>query len=475
MNKSLSLVLALLLTGFFPGALHATHLNSTFTLHNQVTRAAVQAEASARTSGPRLLKKLADSYRATLLNRFLRYVTYNSQSQEDMQITPNQIETANKLYAEIQQMGFAENVHIELSKHYYIFINIPANQESPAPVLGFSAHYDVTPDVPAENVQAQLIKNYDGKPIVLKNNQVIDPNSDRDAYLKTQIGNTVVTSDGTTNLGADDKAGLSIMMTLLETLAQHPELKHGPIQIVLAPNEDVGRAAEFIEEVNYRPEIAFDFDGGSNGEIMMANFNARQTFFTVEGHPGHQSAAATNGYRNAWTPACELGAAICTEELLPNKSTGDQGYVELHHMYYEKGKVSTAILDIRQRSYDSEEMNDWELRADSIANLLATRYGVEIHRQTINNYNNVAEVSHPKTREITEQACQAAGVEPNFKSVRAGTTAAMFVTKGLVGAYTVFTGQNNEHNFTEWLSEDDMFKSYAVALHIVNLVAQLEK
>ena len=466
MRKTFTLMLALLLTALFPHVLQAA---TPFNLTNYVTRVATRAQQTPT------LKKLAEQYRATLLDRFLRYVTYNSQSQEDVQITPSQIETANKLYEEIKQMGFDENVTLELSEHYYIFVNIPSNQTKKAPVLGFSAHYDVTPDVPAENVQPQLIKKYDGKPIVLQNNQIIDPDSERDAYLKTQIGNTVVTSDGNTNLGADDKAGLSIMMTLLQTLAQHPELTHGPIQIVLAPNEDVGRAAEFIEEVAYRPEIAFDFDGGSNGEIMTANFNARQTFFTVKGHPGHQSAAATNGYRNAWTPACELGSAICPEDLLPNHSTGEQGYVELHHMSYEKGNVSTAVLDIRQRGYDSDEMNLWENTADSVAKTISARYDVEIYRNTINNYNNVAEVSHPQTREVTQRACQAAGVKPNFKSVRAGTTAAMFVTKGLVGAYTIFTGQNNEHSFVEWLSEDDMFKSYTVALNLVNLVAQLEE
>ncbi len=473
MKKSLTLFLAVLFTGFFPGTLHAT--NSDAFLLNRVTRTVAQTRMRNKKTNPQVTNKIASQYRATLLDRFLRYVTYNSQSQEDVQITPSQIETAQKLYAEINQMGFDKNVSIELSEHYYIFVNIPSNQKQDALTLGFSAHYDVTPDVPAENVTAQVIKKYNGEPIALKNDQVLDPASERDAYLKTQIGKTVVTSDGTTNLGADDKAGLSIIMTLLDTLAHHPEIKHGPIQVVLAPNEDVGRAAEFIEEIPYRPEIAFDFDGGSNGEIMVANFNARQTFITVEGRPGHQSAAATNGYRNAWTPACEMGASICTETLVPNNSTGDQGYVELHHMFYEKGNVSTALLDIRQRGYDSNEMDTWEAYADTVAQEVAEKYGVKISRRTIVNYCNVAEVCHPKTREVTERACEAAGVTPNCVSVRAGTTAAMFVTKGLVGAYTVFTGQNNEHAVTEWLSEDDMFKSYLVALNLVQKVAQQNK
>lgn len=456
MKKLLALWLAVLLTGIFPGALQASVTVPVQTAPRKDTIAAAN-------------RKLANQYRATLLKRFLKYVTYNSQSKEDVPITPDQIETAKKLFAEIQSMGY----DVTLSEHYYIFVNIPSNLPWKVPTLGFSSHYDVTPDVKAANVKAQVFEKYDGKPIVLKNNHVIDPNSEKDAYLKTQIGNTVVTSDGTTNLGADDKAGLAIMMTFLETLAKNPSKKHGPIQLIIAPNEEVGRAAEYVEETPYHPDIAFDFDGGVDGEVMIENFNARQVIYTVKGHPGHQSAAATNGYLNAWTPACELGAAICPEALLPNKSTGRDGYAELHHMFYDAGNVATAKLDIRLRGYDSAIMDKWEHTSDSIANKVAQRFAVEIARQTINNYNNVAEVAHPMTMQVTQRAFEASGVKLNATSVRAGTTAAMFVTKGLVGAYTIFTGQNNPHAYTEWLSEDDMFKSYLVALNIVDQVAQL--
>lgn len=456
MKKLLALWLAVLLTGIFPAAAPSAYAGVT------------PGKSTSRSIGA-ANKKLANQYRSTLLKRFLTYVTYNSQSKEDVPITPDQIETAKKLYAEIQQMGY----DVTLSEHYYIFVDIPSNLPWKTPTLGFSSHYDVTPDVKADNVQAQVFQKYDGKPIVLKNNHVIDPNSEKDAYLKTQIGNTVVTSDGTTNLGADDKAGLAIMMTLLETLAKNPNKKHGHIQLIIAPNEDVGRAAEYVEETPYRPDIAFDFDGGVDGEVMVENFNARQVIYTVQGRPGHQSAAATNGYLNAWTPACELGAAICTEDLLPNKSTGREGYAELHHMYYDAGNVSAAKLDIRLRGYNAKEMDRWEYTSDSIANKVAEKFKVAIARRTINNYSNVAECAHPMTMQVTQRAFEAAGVNLNATSVRAGTTAAMFVTKGLVGAYTIFTGQNNPHAYTEWLSEDDMFKSYLVALNIIDQVAQL--
>ena len=372
-------------------------------------------------------------------------------------------------------MGFENAV---LSEHYYLFVNIPSNLPWQAPVLGFSCHYDVTPDAKADNIQPQIIKNYQGQRLVLPKPyngevQVIDPQTPTGAYLNTQIGKTIVTSDGSTLLGADDKSGVAIIMTLLETLAKNPNKKHGPIQIIIAPNEDVGRAAEFVEETPYRPEIAFDFDGETGGEVMVENFNARQVYFTVKGHPGHQSQAATNGYHNAWTPACELGAQICPPELLPEKSTGREGYAELHHIEALQGNTSVARLDVRLRGYDTQEMDTWEHKADSVANQVAQKFKVEITRQTINNYNNVAECAHPQTLNVTKKAFEAAKVPMNAVSVRAGTTASMFVTKGLVGAYTIFTGQNNPHLPIEWLSENDMFNAFVIGLNLIDEVAQL--
>ncbi len=467
MKKFFALLLALTLTGILPGVLQA----DTSTPKNPLYATALKNSTGAAN------KKLANQYRQTLLNRFLNYVTYNSQSDYKKEITPDQIETAQKLYKEILSLGFKDAI---LSEHHYIFVNIPSNLPWEAPILGFSCHYDVTPDAKADNVQAQVINNYQGGPIVLPQpydgeTQVIDPQTPTGAYLNTQIGKTIVTSDGSTLLGADDKSGVAIIMTMLEAIAKNPSKKHGAIQVIIAPNEDVGRAAEFVEETPYRPEIAFDFDGETGGEVMIENFNARQVYFTVKGHPGHQSQAATNGYHNAWTPACELGAQICTPELMPEKSTGRDGYAELHHMEPVKGNTSVAQLDIRLRGYDTNEMDRWEQKADSIANQVAKKFEVEILRQTINNYNNVGECAHPQALAVTQKAFEAAGVPMNAVSVRAGTTASMFVTKGLVGAYTIFTGQNNPHTPTEWLSEDDMFKAFVIGLNLVDEVAKIRK
>ena len=415
------------------------------------------------------LRSFAGKYRPALFERFLKYVSYNRQSQENEPITPDQIETAKKLYAEIKAMG----LDVTLTKHHYIFVKIPSNLSVQVPVLGYSAHYDVTPGIEADNVKARVIKNYDGNPIVLGNNQVIDPAKDNGTYLPTQVGKTIVTSDGNTLLGADDGAGVSILMTFMQTLAENPTKPHGEIQIVLAPNEDVGRAADDIKETPYHPEIAFDFDGGSGGRVITENFNATTELFTVTGVPGHQSYAATNGYRNAWTAACKLGKKVCPKKLMPNFSKGRDGYAELHHINPPDDKFYIAILNVRLRGFDTKKMAEQRQKADKSAKKIAKEYDVTITHQTIDSYKNVGNIAHPAALEVTQRAFAKAQVNINVEYARAGTTAAMFATKGLVGAYTIFTGQNNPHNYTEWLSEEDMFHAYVISIALMDEVANL--
>ena len=423
------------------------------------------------------IRSFAAAYRPALLERFLKYVSYDRQSSETEPITADEIETAHKLYEEIKAMG----LNVTLTKHYYIFVEIPSNIDRDVPVLGYSGHYDVTPGIEGSNIQARVIKSYDGEPIVLENSQVIDPNGANGAYLSQQVGKTIVTSDGNTLLGADDGAGLSVLITFMQTLADKPNLPHGKIQIVLAPNEDVARAAEYIEETPYAPDIAFDFDGGSDGRLAVENFTARQEIFTVKGVPGHQSYAATNGYRNAWTPACILGKTICPKEQMPNFSSGRQGYAELHHMYpAKKAKkeggeeeiVYIAKLDVRLRGFDTTAMNEWEQNADAVAEQIAEEYGVKITRERTETYANIAESTHRNALQITLDAAKNVDVTVRPQAVRAGTTAALFSVKGIVGAFTIFTGQNNAHNYTEWLSEEDMYHSYLMALSLMNEVAR---
>ena len=462
--KQLLAVLSVFLFGVsFVSQAYAASFPSNF------PRETVSLKDSARQRIGQQNARLAAQYRAGMLNRFLKYTTYDSQSSDNQDLTPEQIETAKKLFAEIQKFGFKTT----LSEHYYIYVEIPSNLEWNVPTLGFSCHYDTTPDIIGKGIKAQTIEKYDGKPIELKNGHVMTVETD--PYLKQMIGKTIVTSDGTTMLSADDKAGVSVIVTFIQTLAENPSKKHGNIQIVITPNEDVGRSADYIEETPYNPDIAFDFDGGVNGEVVVGNFNAEKVIYRVFGVNGHQSEAATNGYRNAWKPACELGAACAKEEWLPNNSTGTQGYVELHHMNMGDGKVNVAELDFRLRDFEQANIDAWKDYADSVAARISKDYGVEIVRTIVNQYGNVEKKSHPNAKQIVSNAFKNAGVIPNFKKERAGTTASMLMLKLGRGAYTVFTGQNNPHAFTEWLSEEDMFKAYLVALNLADEVVMMRK
>lgn len=411
---------------------------------------------------------LADKYRAGMLPRFLAYVQIDSQSDNDAEwMTPGQEKMAQTLYKDIQAFGFPTH----LSKDLYIYVQVPSNlKDRQAPVLGISAHYDTTPDIVGYDIKPQVIKNYDGKPIQLKNGHVIDFNTD--PYLAKMVGKTIVTSDGTTMLSGDDKAGVTVVMTLLQTLAENPEMPHGPIQVVITPNEDVGRSAERLETEYYSPDYAFDFDGGCDGEVVVANFSADRILVTAQGVNGHQSYAATNGYRNSTDPIAFVTKKVARPRNLPNHSTGEQGYIEPHHFSYDP-QANTHSVDFRYRYFNQKDGQRWHKRLDRAIQRAEKKFGVAIEKEMVKQYENVANGVKPEAKTMIDAAIKGAGVTPDYKQERAGTTSAMIMAKLGFGGYTVFTGQNNPHNFTEWLSEDDMFKSYKVALNLVKEAAQM--
>ncbi len=403
-----------------------------------------------------------------MIPRFVQYVQISSMSDTNAEwMTPGQEKMANVLYEEVKQFGFPTH----FSQDKYIYVNIPSNlKDRQAPVLGLSAHYDTTPDIIGENIKPQVITHYDGQPIVLQNNHVIDFTSD--PYLQKMVGKTIVTSDGTTNLGADDKAGVTILMTLLQTLAENPTIPHGPIQVVLTPNEDVGRSAERLDLNYYNPDYAFDFDAGVNGELITGNFSAEGVIVTAFGVNGHQSYAAENGYRNSADPIALITKKVARKRNLPNYSTGREGYIEPHHFEYNP-KENTHSVDFRLRYFNQKDGKRWHKRLERAAQRAADKFGVEIEMQITKQYENVAYGVKPEAYNLLIQATQEAGVTPNPKEERAGTTSAMIMAKHGFGGYTIFTGQNNPHAFTEWLSEEDMFKAYKVAFNLVKHTAQM--
>lgn len=406
-------------------------------------------------------------YRSQMIPRFLRYVQINSMSSNEAEwMTPGQEKIADLLYEEVKAFGFP--THYSADK--YIYVRIPSNLKKQVPSLGISAHYDTTPDTNNEGVQPQVIKNYDGQPIVLKNNQKMDFESD--PYLKKMIGKTIVTSDGTTNLGADDKAGVTIVMTLLQTLAENPKIKHGEVQIVLTPNEDVGRSAERLELRYYKPDFAFDFDAGVDGEVIIENFSADRVVITAHGINGHQSFAKTNGYRNSAAPIAYISDAVAKLETLPNYSSGEEGYIEPHHIAYD-AKNNTHMIDFRLRYFDKHQGETWLNTIQKSVVEAQLKFDVLIDMEVIKQYDNVANGVRPEIKPLLKAAMNEVGVTPRLIKERGGTTSAMIMAQHGFGGYGVFTGQVNPHGLTEWLSEEDMYKAYQVALSLVKQVTLL--
>ena len=508
MKKILALFMTILATVIFSGTLQASAGLSTSLSHKVIRQIANRQLTPDNHPSFFVNEALAKHYRSVLFDRFLKYVTYNSQSSYTEEITPDQIETAQKLYNEIKTLGYPQ---AQLSEHHYIFVKIPSNlpKGQTAPILGFSAHYDVTPDVTTNNVHAQVINNYRGNKIDLGLNpkgepQALDPNTKRDAYLKTQIGKTIVTSDGTTNLGADDRAGMSILITLLQVLAENPNRPHGEIQIVIAPNEETGGAADYITEVPYRPEIAFDFDGSVDGELMVNNFNALQVLVTVKGHEGHQS-NADGTYINHGLAAADLVKQVYEDPSIPRRFAGNsivnpqstnghwlrlptesrnmEGYLDV---FLQRPANDVTIVDFRARSFAQADLDQIEQFIREITDFLAVKYydpqterKVTFSIETRSTYNNVGETAHPASLEVARAAFAGAGVNMRPVSERAGTTGAIFVaaTKNeeekIVGSFMLLTGQNNMHSYVEWLSEEDMFRGFWIGLNIVDQVVLL--
>ncbi len=470
-NKTLCLLTVLLLTA--PMAF-AQKTNNQFLSSEDVIELELRHDLLKK---QRLTNKYAsteESYRTALLERFLAYTKQDSQSQDDpameFPMNDNLRRVAALLYQEIQLFAKPAGWKTFLSDNQYIYVHVPSNIDKKVPVLGFSAHYDTTPDIPGSNIKARVIKNYDGGDVVINKEKNLIINPQNEPYLGKLMGETIVVSDGTTKLSADDKAGGTAEVPTLQSLAENPNIKHGPIQVVITPNEDIGMAGEGLDMDLYYPEIPFDFDSGVNGEIIVANFSAYGALVKVHGVNGHQSYAATNGYRNATVAAAEIVKKAAPKRDLPNFSTGEDGYVEPHHVLYD-AKENTVTIDFRYRFFNPKQGKKWFERLDRAIASAAKKYDVKIDKKIVKQYTNVADGMHPAAANLAGQSLKEAGMTPQFLKERAGTGPAMFAKRdSCLGAPCLPTGQNNPHNFKEWLSEKDLFIAYKAALNLVKNV-----
>jgi len=402
-----------------------------------------------------------------IIDRFISYVTIDTQSDPNSNDTPStekQWVLANKLTEELKQIGLED---VSIDKNSYIMATLPSNIKKAVPTVGFISHFDTTPDFSGTNVKPRLIHNYDGKDIILnkENNIVLSPDYFDDLLLYK--GQTLIVTDGTTLLGADDKAGIAEIMTAMEYLIHHPEIKHGPIRIGFTPDEEIGRGAHKFDVKKFNADWAYTIDGSQIGELEYENFNAAGAKITVTGksvHPGYAKGKMVNaiGLIN------ELINLLPKEEV-PEKTEDREGFF---HINYLRGEIEKAELELIIRDHDQSLFEKRKKLLKNIVNGLNEKHGdflsVEIKDQYFNMREKIEPVFH--VVEIAKKAMQELDIEPIIKPIRGGTDGSQLSFMELP-CPNIFAGGHNFHGKYEYVPVESMQKAVDVIVKICEIVA----
>ncbi|WP_422861518.1 peptidase T [Flagellimonas sp. W118] len=404
-----------------------------------------------------------------LLPRFLEYVSIDTQSDPYSKSTPStekQWNLAKKLVMELHQIGMQE---VSIDEHAYIMATLPSNIEKPVPTIGFISHFDTTPDFSGKNVKPQIIEDYDGSDIILnkKKNIVLSPDYFED--LLQYEGQTLITTDGTTLLGADDKAGIAEIITAMEYLIKHPEIKHGKIRIGFTPDEEIGRGAHKFDVEKFGADWAYTMDGSQVGELEFENFNAASAKIVIAGksvHPGY----AKGKMVNAIGVANEFLGLLPLREV-PEHTTDREGFFHVHKV---KGEIENAEIELIIRDHDKEHFEARKELLQDIANKLLKKYGDDcIQLQIEDQYRNMHEKVEPVFHivEIAKEAMESLGIEPIIKPIRGGTDGSQLSFMGLP-CPNIFAGGHNFHGKYEYVPLESMEKAVQVIVKICELTAE---
>lgn len=404
-----------------------------------------------------------------VLERFLRYTKVYTTSDPESATFPStdrQIPFADQLAEELRAMGMSE---VERDEYGYVTATLPSNANQQLPVIGFIAHMDTSPDYSGENVNPQLVKNYDGNDIVLNasSKTILSP-----AYfpeLLKYVGQDLVITDGTTLLGADDKAGIAEIFTAMEYLIQHPEIQHGKIRVCITPDEEVGQGTKYFDVPKFGADFAYTLDGGEIGELEYENFNAACAKITVKGrsvHPGY----AKNTMINSTLVAMQIVQMLPPEQR-PEHTTGYEGFF---HLTSFEGDVSETTLELIIRDHDLTKFEERKNLMHEICDLLNLRYGTgTVNLELKDQYFNMKQKVEPVKYivDIAEQAMIEVGVKPKVKAIRGGTDGAQLSWKGLP-CPNIFAGGHNFHGPYEFVPVQSMQKAVEVIVRIAELVAK---
>ena len=403
----------------------------------------------------------------TIIERFLKYVGFCTTSDEQTNMTPStpgQMEFAEYLKKELIQIGLQE---VELDSNGYIMATLPANdQTTQRPTIGFIAHMDTSPDASGRNIKPRIIQNYDGQDIVLNPQENIVLETAKYPEILRYKGQDLIVTDGTTLLGADDKAGIAEIVTALEELISHPEIKHGKIRIAFTPDEEIGQGADHFDVQKFGCNFAYTMDGGAIGELEFENFNAAACTITVHGvnvHPGSAYHKMLNSMRIAFQLAV----------MLPRWETPEhtQAYEGFYHLTAMNGSVEETKLSYIIRDHDRARFESRKRELEHLVRKVNREFGegtveIAIRDQYYNMREKIEPVMH--IIELAENAMTEVGVTPEIKPIRGGTDGARLSFEGLP-CPNIFAGGENFHSRYEYLPIHSMEKAKEVILKIIQL------
>jgi tripeptide aminopeptidase len=401
-----------------------------------------------------------------LIKRFTTYVKIDTQSNEESDTTPStpgQWDLLKLLEQELKEIGLDD---VELDENGYLFATLPANTDKNVPTIGFLAHVDTATDFTGKNVKPQIVENYDGGEIILNKEKNIVLSPEQFPSLNKYIGQTLITTDGTTLLGADDKAGVAEIMTAMNYLVQHPEIKHGTIRVAFTPDEEIGRGPHKFDVKRFNAKYAYTMDGGPLGELEYETFNAAAAKITIKGnniHPG----SAKNKMVNSLKIAMELNALLPAEEA-PEHTEGYEGF---YHLLQMNGDVEETKLYYIIRDHDRDKFEGKKQHLTNIVEELNEKYDQGTLTLDLNDqYYNMKEKIEENIEvfEYAKEALERLDIEPKITPVRGGTDGAQLSYMGLPTP-NIFAGGENMHGKFEYVSVETMEKATQVIIEIAKI------
>ena len=401
-----------------------------------------------------------------IIERFTSYVKIDTQSNEDSETcpsTPGQWDLLHKLEEELKSIGMED---VTLDENGYLMASLPSNTDKHVPTIGFLAHVDTATDFTGKNVNPQLVENYDGGDILLNDSLHITLSPKEFPNLENYKGHTLITTDGTTLLGADNKAGIAEIMTAMAYLIQHPEIKHGKVRVAFTPDEEIGRGPHKFDVEAFQAQYAYTVDGGRLGELEYESFNAAGAKITIKGsniHPGSAKGKMINSIKIGM----ELQNKLPAEEA-PEYTEGYEGF---YHLLSMNGDVEQTEMNYIIRDHDKEKFEAKKANLEKIVNEFKQKYGenniiLEISDQYYNMKDKIEPVKH--IVDIAYEAMKDLNIEPIIQPIRGGTDGSQLSFMGLPTP-NIFTGGENFHGKYEYISVDNMEKATQVIIGITKL------